>query len=88
MIFIHKVIVLRKKINNELCSIQSYVDSPESTKALTAMNIVGGIPKCYVNRNGKGNFWRDDWQGEFLKGRVRRTLLFFFFEMFLLQLVV
>ena len=31
-----RITLLRKKINNELCSIQSYVDSSESTKALIA----------------------------------------------------
>ena len=38
-----------------------------------------------VNRNGKGNSWRGDWQGEFLKGQVRRTLLFFFLVMHVLS---
>ena len=28
------------------------------------------------------NSWRGDWQGEFLKGRVRRTLLLFFLVMY------
>ena len=35
-----------------------------------------------IEINGKGNSWRGDWQGEFLKGRVRRTLLFFFLVMY------
>ena len=42
----------------------------------------GNDVDCF-NRNGKGNSWRGDWQGEFLKGRVRRTLLFFFLVMYL-----
>ena len=29
-----------------------------------------------------GDSWRGDWQGEFLKGRVRSTLLFFFLVMY------